>query len=75
MVRLLEIGQYTEQKYNEICSSALKMFDLFGLRRAQALIGTEMSNLMKNRLMAGGNEKRKTFYTNNQNSTSTRYRK
>ena len=65
MVRLLETGQYTKQKHKDLYTSSLKMFKLYGLRRAQALIGTEMSNMIKNKLTAGKDAKTRTQNTTN----------
>lgn len=65
MVRLLEIGHYTEETYREMCTKAVRILEVYGLRRAQGTIGSDIALMLKSKLSIDKDDKSKTTKTTN----------
>ena len=65
MVRLLEIGHCTEETYREMCTKAVRILEVYGLRRAQGTIGSDIALMLKSKLSIDKDDKSKTTKTTN----------
>ena len=54
MVRLLELGVYSEHKHKQIYNHVSRINDIYGIRQCLAAIGTEMAGVIKNKFSLKG---------------------